>query len=40
MDTAGVPAALAAHGIEARVLPSFGDERLPEGMVALTGRRI
>ena len=40
VDTAGVPAQLAAHGVEARVSPSFGDERLPDGMVAVIGRRI
>ena len=39
VDTAGVPAALAEHGFEARVSPSFGDERLPDGMVAVIGRR-
>lgn len=40
VETAGVPALLQAHGVEARVSPSFGDERLPDGMVAITGRRI
>ena len=40
VDTAGVPAALAAHGVEARLSASFGGERLPDGMVAVTGRRI
>ena len=39
VDTTAVPAALAAHGIEARASPSFGDERLPDGLVAITGRR-
>jgi hypothetical protein len=40
VDTAGVPAALALHGVHARVAPSFGHERLPDGMVVITGRRI
>ena len=40
VDTAGVPAALAEHGVEARVSPSFGAERLPDGMVAVIGRRV
>ena len=40
VETAGVPALLQAHGVEARVSPSFGDERLPDGMVAIIGRRI
>ena len=40
MDTTAVPAVLAAHGVEARVSPSFGDEHLPAGLVAITGRRI
>jgi SAM-dependent methyltransferase len=39
VDTAGVPALLRAHGVEARVSPSFGDGRLPDGMVAIIGRR-
>ena len=39
VDTSAVPAALAVHGVEARVSSSFGDERLPDGMVAITGRR-
>jgi SAM-dependent methyltransferase len=40
VDTTAVPALLAAHGVEARVAASFGDERLPDGMVAIIGRRI
>lgn len=40
VDTTAVPAALAAFGVEARVTPSFGAEQLPDGMVAITGRRI
>lgn len=40
VDTAGVPAVLAALGVEARVSTSFGGEPLPDGLVAITGRRI
>ena len=39
VDTAGVPALLAAHGVEATVSAGFGDDRLPDGIVAITGRR-
>jgi SAM-dependent methyltransferase len=39
VDTARAPALLAGHGLEARVSPSFGDEELPEGLVAILGRR-
>jgi hypothetical protein len=39
VDTAGVPALLAAHGVEAAVAAGFGDERLPGGMVAVVGYR-
>jgi SAM-dependent methyltransferase len=39
VDTSAVPAQLAAHGVEARVSASFGDERLPDGMVAIIGRK-
>ncbi len=39
VDTAGVPALLAAYEVEATVSAGFGDQRLPEGMVAVTGRR-
>jgi hypothetical protein len=38
-DTARVPALLARHGIEARVEPAFGRHRLPDGLVAVIGRR-
>jgi SAM-dependent methyltransferase len=38
-DTSRVPALLGQHGLEARVVPSFGVERLPEGLVAVIGRR-
>lgn len=40
VDTEEVPALLAAHGVKAQVAGSFGDERLPDGMVAIVGRRI
>jgi SAM-dependent methyltransferase len=39
VDTAGVPALLAAHGVEATVRSSFGDERLPVGLRAVVGHR-
>lgn len=39
MDTSQVPGLLAPHGLEVRVSGSFGDEVLPEGLVAIVGRR-
>jgi SAM-dependent methyltransferase len=39
VDTSRVPALLAAHGVEAQVASSFGGEELPEGLVAIVGRR-
>ncbi len=39
IDTSRVPVLLAAEGIDAEVRASFGDERLPEGLVAVVGRR-
>jgi len=39
VDTTAVPALLAGHGVEARIAPSFGDEELPEGLVAIVGRK-
>lgn len=39
VDTTTVPALLAEHGVEARVDPSFGDEELPDGLVAIVGRK-
>ena len=39
IDTAGVPALLRRHGVEARVAPSFGGERLPAGLHAVVGTR-
>jgi SAM-dependent methyltransferase len=39
IDTSRVPALLAEHGLQATVRPSFGDEQLPAGLVAIVGRR-
>lgn len=39
VDTARVPGLLADHGVDARVASAFGDEALPEGLVAVVGRR-
>jgi SAM-dependent methyltransferase len=39
IDTALVPALLHRHGVEATVAPSFGDEVLPPGLVAVVGHR-
>ena len=39
LDTARVPALLAPLGLEVAVRESFGDEELPEGLVAIIGRR-
>ncbi len=39
VDTAAVPTLLAKHGVEARVADSFGDEKLPDGLVAIVGRK-
>jgi SAM-dependent methyltransferase len=39
VDTSRLPAFLAQHGLEVRVTPSFGDEELPEGLVAIVGGR-
>jgi SAM-dependent methyltransferase len=39
IDTSTVPALLAGHGLDAEVRPSFGDETLPDGLVAVIGRR-
>jgi SAM-dependent methyltransferase len=38
-DTSRVPALLAQHAVEAEVRASFGDEQLPDGLVAIVGRR-
>ena len=39
IDTAAVLALLAEHGVQARVAESFGDEELPDGLVAIVGRK-
>jgi SAM-dependent methyltransferase len=39
IDTARVPALLAEHGVDAEVRPAFGDETLPDGLVAIVGGR-
>ena len=39
VDTSSVPALLAEHGVEAQVRPSFGEEQLPTGLLAIVGRR-
>ena len=39
LETARVPALLAAHGVEATLRSSFGDEDLAPGLVPVVGRR-
>ncbi|MCU1451776.1 MAG: methyltransferase family protein [Acidimicrobiales bacterium] len=39
IDTSGVPKLLKEQGLEADVRPAFGDESLPEGLVAIVGHR-
>jgi SAM-dependent methyltransferase len=39
LDTSTLPRLLAGHGLDARVATSFGDEELPEGLVAVVGRK-
>jgi SAM-dependent methyltransferase len=39
VDTAHIPALLAAEGVEAEARASFGDEELPIGLRAIVGRR-
>ncbi len=39
IDTARVPGLLEAHGVDARIAPSFGAEQLPEGLRAVVGHR-
>lgn len=39
LDVSTVPPLLAEHGVDAEVRPSFGDERLPDGLVAVVGHR-
>jgi SAM-dependent methyltransferase len=40
VDTAAVPALLRDRGVEARVAATFGDEALPDGLVAIVGRKV
>jgi SAM-dependent methyltransferase len=39
VDTSRVPALLGRHGVDARVSESFGEEELPQGLVAIVGGR-
>lgn len=39
VDTARIAELLARHGVDARVHPAFGSERLPAGLVAVVGHR-
>lgn len=39
VDTALIPPFLAGHGLDVEVREAFGDEELPEGLVALVGRK-
>lgn len=39
VDTSKVPGVLAGHGVEAVLQPAFGEYVLPEGLVAVAGRR-
>ena len=39
MDTSRLPAVLSRHGLDVHVSTSFGDEVLPEGLVAVVGER-
>ena len=39
VDTEAVPALLSEHGVQARIGESFGDEELPDGLVAIVGRK-
>jgi SAM-dependent methyltransferase len=39
VDTTDVPALLREHGVAAEVRESFGDEALPDGLVAIVGRK-
>jgi SAM-dependent methyltransferase len=40
IDTVKVPALLAEHGVQAQVRASFGDEQLPDGLVAVVGQKL
>ena len=39
LDTSTLPALLAQQGLEAQASTSFGEEELPEGLVAIVGRK-
>ena len=39
IDTSGVPALLAAEGVQVRLASAFGTEQMPTGLRVLTGRR-
>ncbi len=39
VDTTRVPTLLGEHGVQASIVPSFGTEELPVGLVAVVGRR-
>ena len=39
IDPARIPEVLAEHGVDASMKPSFGDEHLPPGLLAIIGRR-
>ena len=39
IDTSHVPPMLAGHGLDVVVTPSFGDEELPAGLVAISGSK-
>ena len=39
IDTARIPALLAAEGVQARLAPAFGTEQLPTGLRVLIGQR-
>lgn len=40
VDASGLPGPFRAHGVAATVAASFGIERLPSGLVAVTGHRL
>jgi hypothetical protein len=39
IDTATIPALLAAEGVDVEVRASFGDEEFPIGLRAIVGRK-
>ena len=39
IDTSGVPALLAAEGVQVRLASAFGTEQMPTGLRVLIGRR-